>query len=172
MDDQILCNKPHIEFLTKTISYFIKKKIKYLRLSASPNENFYSRYGIYKIDNKCWHRISLQPAIWERKFFLKMLERNENPREFEENSTIRSKNIHKIFSTNFDVFPYVEIITNGKLNPDGYFFLKKNNKKFINYLYKMNFSEIFIYYLKKYYIKILYLLPKFIRNIYFSKKFI
>ena len=90
---------------------------------------------------------------------------------FEENGSIRTKNFNKIFSTNYFVFSFKEIIRIGKVTPEGKKLIIKNNL-ILNKKYKnMLFLELFDHYYKKLKSIIFYLLPKHLRKNYIKNKY-
>lgn len=170
-DDCFLDDKLDVSNFKKIFIDFKKKKILHLRLCPIPNENIYDKKNFYKLDYFSFHRISLQPSLWNKKFLEQMLSYNETPRMFEENGSIRTKNLNKIFSTNYFVFNFKEIIRIGKLTPEGKKLIIKNNLILNKHYKNMLFLELFDHYYKKLKSIIFYLLPKNFRKRYIKNKY-
>lgn len=170
-DDCFMCETLDIHNFKKIYSNFKKKKILHLRLCPLPNEDMFCKKNFYKLDYFSFHRISLQPSLWNKKFLEDMLSFNENPRMFEENGSIRSKKYSKIFSTNYFVFNFKEIIRIGKLTPEGKKLIIKNNLILNKHYKNMLFLELFDHYYKKLKSIIFYLLPKNFRKSYIRNKY-
>lgn len=170
-DDCFMSETLDIHNFKKIYSNFKKKKILHLRLCPLPNEDMFCKKNFYKLDYFSFHRISLQPSLWNKKFLEDMLSFNENPRMFEENGSIRSKKYSKIFSTNYFVFNFKEIIRIGKLTPEGKKLIIKNNLILNKHYKNMLFLELFDHYYKKLKSIIFYLLPKNFRKSYIRNKY-
>jgi len=170
-DDCFMSETLDIHNFKKIYSEFKKKKILHLRLCPIPNEDMLRKKNLYRLDYFSFHRISLQPSLWNKKFLEKMLSFDENPRMFEENGSIRSKKYSKIFSTNYFVFDFIEIIRIGKVTPEGKKLIFKENLT-LNKKYKnMKFNELCDHYYKKIKFIIFYLLPRFLRKQYIKNKY-
>lgn len=73
--------------------------------------------GWYIYDDTLGYAASLQPAIWQKDFFLDILRRNENPWETEVKGSSRvaeKKVVHCIYPKK-DLYPYAETIRHGKI---------------------------------------------------------
>ena len=167
-DDSFISEKLDLQSFFETYQFFKKKKIKYLQLS--PTYNFSIKKKISFLDYYSFHRISLQPSLWKKEYFLKMLSYEENPREFEVNGSIRTKVKEKIYYANYFVIKYIEIIRKGKMTPEGYNLVRKEFKKIKKKYKKMNFIELFDHFYKKYKGLIFYVLPFNFKKNFVKKK--
>ena len=171
-DDCFMSETLDIHNFKEIYSNFKKKKMLHLRLCPLPNEDMFCKKNFYKLDYFSFHRISLQPSLWNKKFLENMLSFNENPRMFEENGSIRSKKYSKIFSTNYFVFNFREIIRIGKVTPEGKKLIFKENLT-LNKKYEfMDLAELCDHYYKKLKFTIFYLLPKVLRKQYIKHKYL
>lgn len=170
-DDCFVDNFLDLNHFEKIYRIFKKKNFLHLRLSPIPNENYFDKKNIYKLDYHSFHRISLQPGLWNKNYLIKMLSHNETPRQFEENGSKRTKATASIYSTNYYVINYKELVRIGKITPEG----KKlilNEKLNINKKYKyMNIFETYDHYFKKVIGNIFYFFPKAIRKLYIRQKY-
>ena len=164
-EDCIIKKKINFHNVNLVFSYFLRNKIDYLNVSLSPKQNFLSEKGIYKSDLYNFHRINLQPALWKKKFLIKMLLKKQTPRQFELNASKDSLK-HKIYTTNYYLFPYTEIIRKSKLTPYGYKLLKSEFPNITSKFNIMNFSEELHYNISIFKDILLSSLPNFIRKKY------
>ena len=170
-DDTFVDDNINLIEFKKIYNLYKKKKISYLRICPLPNENFYEKKNIYKLNYYSFHRISLQPSLWEKKYLNSMLLHDENPRMFEENGSKRSKINDKLYSANYYLLNFKEIIRIGKVTPEGKKLIKKENlvinKKYLN----MSNLDLADHYYRKLKDKIYYLSPKKIRKFYIQSKY-
>jgi hypothetical protein len=165
-DDCFVINNLDLKEMSECYNFFVNNNISYLRISVTPNENFYYKKGKYFIPYFSFHRICLQPSLWKKKYLIRLLKKQENPRQFEMNGSLRTKKSDLIYSTNYDVIKYIEFVRNGKITPEAIYHIKKKSLK-INRKYKyMNFFEIFIYYYKKIKFILFYLISQNFRKYY------
>lgn len=168
-DDLFIEKKLDLKNFYDTYRFFKKNNVQHLQLQ--PNYNIFIKKKISFINYYSFHRISLQPSLWNKKYYLKMLSYDENGREFEENSSIRSKFNEKIYRTNYPVFKYTEIIRKGMTTPEGYTFIKKKFRKINKEYKKMSFLELFDHYYKKYKGMLFFILPTNFKKFYIKRKF-
>jgi|MDSW01.1.fsa_nt_gb hypothetical protein len=170
-DDCFVNEYLNIYYFKKIYENFKRKKIVHLRLCPIPNENIFNKRGIYKLSYFSFHRISLQPGLWDKKYLEKLLSKNETPRIFEEYGSKRTKIEDNIFSSNYYIINFKEIIRVGKVTPEGKKLIKKENLNFNKFYKFMNLFDLFDHYFKNFKSIIFYLLPKIIRNFYIKKKY-
>lgn len=168
-DDLFIQKKLNLKNFYDTYYFFKKNNVQHLQLQ--PTYNFFLKKKISFINYYSFHRISSQPSLWNKKYYLKMLSNNENGREFEENGSIRSKFNEKIYRTNYPVFKYIEIIRKGKTTPEGFNFIKKKFDKINKKYKKMSFLKSFDHYYKKYKGMLFFILPNNIKKLYIKKKY-
>ena len=167
-DDSFISEKLDLQKFFETYQFFKKKNIKYLQLSPTYNVSFKKKISF--IDYYSFHRISLQPCLWRKEYFLKMLSYKENPREFEVNGSIRTKVNEKIYYANYFIIKYIEIIRKGKMTPEGHNLIKKEFKKIKKNYKKMTFIELFDHFYKKYKGLLFYVLPSNFKKSFVKRK--
>lgn len=105
-----------------------------LRLVPVPGgDTLYTHNDYKEHSTKQLYRISTQPAIWRKEYFLNLLKVGENPWEFEKNASLRSHSIDgKVIVTNKPPYcmSYFNSVIQGKLTLNGLRYLKKNNVRF------------------------------------------
>lgn len=167
-DDLFISKKLNLDMFQSTYDFFKKKKIKHLRLC--PSFELSTPKKIFFLNYYSFHRISLQPSLWTKKYLLQMLSNNETPRQFEIHGSIRSKFKESIYYSNHFIIDYIEIIRKGKMTPEGYNFLKKKFKKLNKSYKKMNIFDLFDHYYKKYKGLLFYIMPESFKKKFVKKK--
>tara|TARA_A100001011_G_scaffold334250_1_gene362491 strand:- start:1455 stop:2261 length:807 start_codon:yes stop_codon:yes gene_type:complete len=167
-DDLFISEKINIKEFIKTYMFFKKNKILHLRLCPSYRLPFKKK--IFFLNYYSFHRISLQPSLWNKKYLLQMLSNKETPRQFEIYGSIRTKIKDKIYYSNYYIIKYIEIIRKGKVTPEGLSLLKKEFKKLKKGYNKMDIFELLNHYYKKYKGFLFYLMPESFRSYYVKKR--
>lgn len=169
-DDCILTNYVNLVSFKKIFSDFIKNNFAYLRLYVEKDCKKIDDYVF--LDYYIFHRLSLQPGLWKKSFFLKYLNAGDfTPREFEEISSLKTLKKDKIFSITNNIFNYIEFIRGGKLTPKGRNFFLENAGSIPKGFVYFNFRDILFYYYKEAKVFIFYLMPKCLRKVYIKNKF-
>lgn len=81
LEDYLIGNEINNKEFSKYISFYLKKKAKYLRLIDIPHKHKSKLYGeIYPIMSNEEYGINLQPAIWNKNFLLSILNNTQGGR--------------------------------------------------------------------------------------------
>lgn len=95
LDDYIIqenLNMQHIEMIVNNAKNF---GMKYCRLIDTPSDSSFGNMRPIKVNN---YGINLQPAIWDRRFFISLLE------NIDSNPWITEISLHKFFEIKSDVY--------------------------------------------------------------------
>lgn len=169
-DDCILINHVKFNYFEKIFFDFKKNNFDHLRLYVEKDIKKKNDYVF--LDYYTFHRLSLQPGLWKKSFFLKCLNKGDfNPREFETFSSLKTLKKDKIFSITNAVFDYIELIRAGKLTPKGKNFFLKTTGRIPKGFTCSNLKESLLYYYKELKAFIFYLAPNFLRKMYIKKRF-
>jgi len=167
LDDFLIFKLIDENNIYRSLNFYFKKKLNYLRLTPSPPDLKNSKDAIYLVPNFAYHKINLQISIWKNSFLKKCLKNSTNPWNFETRNSYDYKK-RKIYTTSYWNFLYFEIINKSKLTP----FLPKQilKNKIFKKIEKKNIFEYFSFFLGLLKFKILYLIPIFLRYKYMQYK--
>ena len=138
------------------------KKVKHRNLffSIPPVLNYIDKDIFVREPNWALHNISLQPALINKKFFIKNLFKNDNSRSFEEKISYYNRNNKKVYSSRLKIFPYKEIVIGGNIIRNSDLFFQKVNLKLPSKIKKMSYlKHLKFRILKEFKFWLLYKLP-------------
>jgi len=173
-EDYIVNKKVNKSLLLSTLTYFINRKLKYLKLSRYFWEPSRKKKNLFiKPDKYEMHKMPLSIALWNKETLLNLLDKKENFNEFDRNSFKRFHQPSCLAKyCNFNLISYVEIVHRGKFN----YHAKKiiNNMK-SNQILNRKFLDLrleFIFFIKRLKYLLYFYTPAYLKKFIIKNKFI
>ena len=160
-EDMIFSQKGSLDYICKFFKFYDENTLQYLRSSPIPPVlNYIDKDIFVREPNWALHNISLQPALINKKFFIKNLFKNDNSRSFEEKISYYNRNNKKVYSSRLKIFPYKEIVIGGNIIRNSDLFFQKVNLKLPSKIKKMSYlKHLKFRILKEFKFWLLYKLP-------------